>query len=245
VKPSTQAPDPGTEQSSASTPRAIRFYFDYESPNAYLAWTQLPKLAERQGCAIEAVAVLYAGLLEAHGQLGPGEVPAKSRWMTKNLARKAAMLKIGLNPPAFMPFNPLLALRVSLVPVERAEQWAIIDALFKAVWVRGLHVSEPAVVERVANEIDLDGAAFVRHAQDPEIKSRLRRQTDEAISHGVFGVPSMLVGDELFWGYDDFPHLESFLMGRDPLDPEQWLKWSVPVRPSSVRRRFRTDARSS
>jgi 2-hydroxychromene-2-carboxylate isomerase len=245
VKLSTERPDPHAGPSSASSPRLVRFYFDYESPNAYLAWTQLPKLAERQGCAIEAVAVLYAGLLEAHGQLGPGEVPAKGRWMTKNLARKAAMLKIALNPPAFMPFNPLLALRVSLVPVERAEQWALIDALFNAVWVRGLHVSEPAIVECIANEVDLDGTALVRQALDPEIKSRLRRQTDEAISRGVFGVPSMLVGDELFWGYDDFPHLESFLMGQDPLDPKQWQKWSTPVQPSSVRRRFRTDAQGS
>jgi 2-hydroxychromene-2-carboxylate isomerase len=219
----------------------VRFYFDYESPNAYLAWTQLPKLAERCACTIEAVAVLYAGLLEAHGQLGPGELPAKGRWMVKNLARKAAMLKLALNPPAFMPFNPLLALRVSLIPSERCEQWALIDALFEAVWVRSLHVSEPAVVERVANEVGLDGPALVRQAGDAEIKSRLRRQTDEAISRGVFGVPSMLVGDELFWGYDDFPHLESFLMDQDFIDPRQWEKWSTPVRPSSVRRRFRTD----
>src|SRR5690349_6890439 len=102
-------------------PATIRFYFDYESPNAYLAWTQLPQLAARHGYAVEARPVLYAGLLEAHGQLGPAEIPAKGRWMSRNLARKARLLGVPLNPPAFLPFNPLLALRISLLPLEAAQ----------------------------------------------------------------------------------------------------------------------------
>ena len=223
----------------------IRFYFDYESPNAYLAWTQLPELADRYGRTIDAVPVLYAGLLEAHGQLGPGEMPAKGLWMSKNLARNAALLGVPLNPPAFLPFNPLLALRMSVLPLQAMERRALIDALFRAVWVRGLHVSDSAVAEQVANELGLAGAALVAQAQSPDVKSRLRRQTDDAISRGVFGVPSMEVGDELFWGYDDFPYLELFLAGKDPLDPTDWQKWSGPPRPSSVRRRFRSKDESA
>jgi hypothetical protein len=56
----------------------------------------------------------------------------------------------------------------------------------------------------------------------------------------VFGVPSMEVGDELFWGYDDFPFLELFLAGKDPIDAAEWRKLDRPVRASSVRRQFRT-----
>jgi len=151
---------------------SIRFYFDYESPNAYLAWTQLPKLAHRYGFTVDPMPVLYAALLDAHGQLGPGEVPAKGRWMSKNMLRKAVLLGVPLNPPAFLPFNPLLALRMTLLPSETAERDALIDALFRAVWVRGLHVSDAAVVERVANEIGLSGAALVAGAQSPEIKKQ-------------------------------------------------------------------------
>ena len=79
----------------------IRFYFDYISPNAYLAWTQLPALAARNGCVIEPVPVLFAGLLEAHRQLGPAEVLPKMRWMWKNVLRKAAVLSVPLNAPVF------------------------------------------------------------------------------------------------------------------------------------------------
>src|SRR5205814_1250560 len=67
-------------------------------------WIELPKLADRHGCTVEPFPVLYAGLLDAHGQLGPARFPRL--WMAKNVARKAAMLRIPLNPPAFLPFNP-------------------------------------------------------------------------------------------------------------------------------------------
>lgn len=220
--------------------KTIRFYFDYISHNAYVAWVQLAPLAEKYGFTIDPVPVLFAGLLEAHNQLGPAEVPAKLRWMTKNVLRKAALLGIPLHAPIFHPFNPLLVLRVSLLPLEETKRHALISALFQGVWVRGLHVSEPAVVEQLINELGLDGAALVAQAQGPQYKARLRELTDEAIARGVFGVPSMEVGDELFWGYDDFPYLELVLAGKDPLDRVELQKWLGPQRPSAMRRQFRS-----
>jgi 2-hydroxychromene-2-carboxylate isomerase len=106
--------------------RTIRFYFDYESPNAYLAWisSYLSSLCEQ--LYRRAVPVLYAGLLDAHGQLAPGKVSAKGRWMAKNFLRKAAALGIQLNPPAFLPFNPPAALRATLAAADRGEVWRFI-----------------------------------------------------------------------------------------------------------------------
>ena len=223
----------------------IRFCFDYISSNAYVAWKALPKLAEKYGATIEPVPVLFAGFLEASGQLGPAEVPAKALWMAKNNYRKAALLGIPLNPPAFHPFNPLLALRVSSLPLDATARDTLIDALFDAVWVRGLHVSEPAVVERLGDEVGLAGATLVAEAQRPETKARLRQQTDDAIARGVFGVPTMEVGEELFWGYDDFPYLELFLAGKDPFDAAAWKEHFRPVQRSAMRRRFRPQDESA
>src|SRR5262245_11232615 len=143
-------------------PTAVRFYFDYISPNAYIAWTQLPAIAKRHGVAIEPVPVLFARLLEAHGRLGPAEIPVHMRWMWKNVLRKATLLGVPFHPPAFHPFNPLLALRVSSLPLTAAERWELIDALFRAVWVDGRHVSEPEVVHEIAGE------ALVASAAEPE-----------------------------------------------------------------------------
>jgi 2-hydroxychromene-2-carboxylate isomerase len=219
--------------------RPIRFYLDYISSNAYLAWTQIPALAARLGRDVEPVPVLFAGLLEAHGQLGPAEVIPKARWMWRNNLRKAALLGVPLSPPAFHPFNPLLALRVSSLDLDGEARARLVTGLFGATWARGLHVAEPAVVAAVADEAGLDGAALVAAAQDPEAKARLRRQTDDAIAAGVFGVPTVVVGGELFWGFDDLPWVERFLAGEDPLDPEAAPRWEGPVRPAAMRRRHR------
>jgi 2-hydroxychromene-2-carboxylate isomerase len=207
------------------------------SPNAYLAWAQLPALAARYEAAIEPVPVLFAGLLEAHGQPGPAEVAPKMRWMFKNTLRKAALLRLPLNPPAFHPFNPLLALRISSLPLDPAARGRLIGALFQGVWVRGLHVSEPPVVAALADEVGLPGAALVLQASETDAKARLRAQTDDAVGRDVFGVPTMELGTELFWGYDDFPQLERALAGNDPLAPAVWDQWSPLPRPSATRER--------
>lgn len=220
---------------------SVRFCFDYISSNAYLAWAALPELAARHGYRVEPVPVLFAGLLEAHGQLGPAEVRAKALWMWKNNLRKAALLGVPLQPPAFHPFNPLLALRVSSLPREADARHALVDALFRAVWVEQRHVSEPEVVEGVALAVGLDGPRLVAEAAEPAAKQQLRERTDAAIAAGVFGVPTMLVGDELFWGYDDLPYLERFLAGEDPIDPSAVPQSPTAPRASAVRRRFRPE----
>lgn len=226
----------------AQAPRTVRFLFDYISSNAYLAWAELPKLAARHGFEVEPVPVLFAGLLEAHGQLGPAEVRPKAHWMFRNNLRKAAVLGVPLRPPRFHPFNPLLALRVSSLELPAEERRALVGALFEAVWARELHVSEAAVVVAVADELGLPGPALVERAQTQEAKELLRRRTDEAIASGVFGVPTFLAGGELFWGYDDLPWLERFLAGDDPLADPGLAQAVRPVPPSAVRRRFRGGA---
>ena len=219
----------------ARTRPAIRFYFDYISSNAYLAWLELPKLAAAHGRRIEPVPTLFAGLLGAHGQLGPAEVPAKGAWMARNNLRKAALLGVPLEPPIHHPFNPLLALRVSSLPASAEDRTRAIGALFGAVWVQRQHVSEPAVVARVLDAAGLAGARLVEEAHGEPAKARLRSDTDAAIARGVFGVPTMIVGDELFWGYDDFPMLERHLAGRDPLTPEAVARWGGKPSPSAMR----------
>jgi 2-hydroxychromene-2-carboxylate isomerase len=217
----------------------VRFYFDYISSNAYLAWEVLPALAGRFGRPIEPVPVLFAGLLGAHGQLGPAEVRPKAYWMARNNLRKAALLGIPLHLPAFHPFNPLLALRASSLALEDEARRRLIGGLFHATWAERRHVADPAVVAAVADAAGLDGQAIAARAGEPDAKARLRRQTDDAIAAGVFGVPTAIVDGELFWGYDDFPMLERFLAGRDPLGADAAAEWSVRPPASAMRRQHR------
>lgn len=84
--------------------------------------------------------------------------------------------------------------------------------------------------------MSLDGVTLVAAAQSDEIKQRLRRETDAAIDQAVFGVPTVIVDDELFWGFDDFGHLELFLAGKDPLDRTVLEEWRQ-IRPTASRQK--------
>ena len=101
--------------------KRLSFFFDYISHNAYLAWHKLPELARAHGLTLTPVPVLFGAMLSHHKQVGPAEVPAKSRWMLWNVLRKAKLHDIPIAPPASHPFNPLVPLRATCA-VESGEQ---------------------------------------------------------------------------------------------------------------------------
>lgn len=214
---------------------ALRFYFDFISPYAYLAWTQIGALAGRHGRAIEPVPTLFAGLLQANGQLGPAEIPRKRAYIFKDVVRTAHVLGVELRPPPAHPFNPLLALRLCSTDMSSQARIRAVDALFRMVWAGGPAITEAAAVERWLDAAGLPGAELVAGAATDAIKQRVRAQTDEALAHGVFGVPTVLADGELFWGLDSFPHLERRLEGKDPVDGVSISAWlDLPVQ--AVRR---------
>jgi 2-hydroxychromene-2-carboxylate isomerase len=204
----------------------IRFVFDFLSPYAYIAWKQLPAVAARHGRTIEPVPVLFAALLNAGGQKGPAEIPAKRAYIFKDCARTAAVLGLSMSPPPAHPFNPLLALRVCSLVDDLALRAAVIDGLFDAVWGGGPGVEDPAQVAAIATARGVDGAALVARAATDEAKARVRAQTEQAIADGCFGIPTMFVDGELFWGFDSFPHMERRLLGKDPADAIDFSRWA-------------------
>jgi 2-hydroxychromene-2-carboxylate isomerase len=212
----------------------LGFYFDFISPYAFIAWTQVHAIAERNGRTVTPIPVLFAGLLDAHGTKGPAEIPAKRAYTFRDAYRKAHRLGLPvLKPPPSHPFNPLLALRVASLPLDPEAQRRLIDALYEATWVRGTGVETPEAVAAAATRAGLDGEALVRAAQEPEAKRRLRAATEEAVAHGVFGVPTVLVDGEIFWGTDGLDLVEPFLRGEDPVPKD--LAWAE--RPVSAMRR--------
>jgi len=212
---------------------SIRFYFDFLSPYAYLAWTRVHGIAERHGRDVIAVPVLFAALLDHHGTKGPAEIPAKRRYLVFDTMRKARALGVPLGAPAHHPFNPLLALRVASVPTSAPR--ALIDRIFAGVWSgEGANVEDVATVAQLLEDVGLD-RSVLDAAQSDEGKARLREQTSRAIAEGVFGVPTIVADDEPFWGVDALDALDRFLAeGTPTVDAETWASWSR-VRPSAVR----------
>ena len=197
--------------------KKIDFYFDYISHNAYLAWHVLPALAARHGCALEPIPVLFTGFLKAYGQLGPAEIDPKLDWMNRNNLRKALNLGIPLNAPERHPFNPLFLLRLTaqLASVEKRSQ--LIGILLRGVWVDALNANDVEAIARYLGERDFDARDLIAGVGSEAAKTAVRANTDECIARGGFGVPTMIIGEEVFWGYDDLPYLEDYVSGDDPL----------------------------
>jgi 2-hydroxychromene-2-carboxylate isomerase len=203
---------------------SIDFYFDFISPYAYLAWTQIRPLAARHGRDVRPIPVLFAALLGHSGTLGPAEIPLKRAYLYKDTKRLAATFGVPFAPPPTHPFNPLLALRIAGIDAST------IDPLYNAVWGDGGGIDSP---ERVAAILGDD--SLIARANEPAAKARLREATDAAIAAGVFGVPSMIADGELFWGCDSFGHLERFLEGNDPITPRDKEIYRALV-PSATRK---------
>lgn len=217
-------------------PHKLYFCFDYISHNAYLAWTKIGALAQAHGLKLQPVPVLFAGLLQAHGQRGPAEVLPKSRWMIWNVLRKAKLHGIPIAPPYSHPFNPLLPLRVSCADLRLEDQIRLVDCLYTATWAQGRAVHEEQTVTEVITQAGLDAQTVLAQARSEPVKARLRSNTEAALAAGVFGVPTLIVLNELFFGFDDLEHLERFLLGTDPLgDRAVYADW-FKVRPSAQRK---------
>jgi len=215
----------------------IRFLFDYISPYSYLAWTRVHDVAARVSREVEPVPVLFAALLDAWGQKGPAEIAPKREYIFKEVLRRAHDLGLRVTPPPSHPFNPLPALRATCAITDPGEKKRAIDALYRATWGGGEGVDGEARVALVLSDAGLDGESIVRAARTAEVKEQLREGTERARASGAFGVPTMIVDGELFWGDDSFAHLERFARGDDPIDRvalERWRTLSASaVRPGS------------
>lgn len=224
---------------TTSHPAPLFFYFDFISPYAFLAWTQIHALAAAHGREVRPVPILFAALLNRWGHLGPAEIPPKREYVFKNVLRLAHGLGVSLSPPPNHPFNPLLALRVVSVPRPPADQKRLIDLLFEATWGSGVGdglwgVEDAQTIAKIVAAAQLDPAAALSEALSDDNKARVRAQTDDALKQGVFGVPTVIADGELFWGLDAFPHLDAFLRGQDPVNPDLITRWRDL--PASARR---------
>jgi 2-hydroxychromene-2-carboxylate isomerase len=171
------------------------WYFDFISPFAYLQCELLARDAPRLN--LRPRPVLFAGLLNANGQKGPAEIAAKRAFTYRFVVWQARQLGIPLRFPHEHPFNPLPLLRLALVCDCDIKA---VQRIFRFVWRDGRLPDLPIEWTELALELGVPNAQS--RIADPEIKDALRRNTEEAIARGVFGVPTLAVDSELFWGAD-------------------------------------------
>ena len=171
------------------------WYFDFISPFSYLQSERLHTLAPR--VSIRFRPVLFAGILAAHAHKGPAEIAAKRAFTYRFVLWQAKQWAIPIKFPPEHPFNPLPLLRLA-VACDCAPD--AVQRIFHFVWRDGRLPDLPIEWAELTQALGIADASA--RIADPEVKAELKRNTHEAIARGVFGVPTLAVGNELFWGVD-------------------------------------------
>lgn len=199
--------------------KRLDFYFDYLSPFAFFSWLKMEKFCEQFELELHAHPVVFGKLLDHWGHMGPAEIPPKSNWAGRYCKRYAHLAGFEYRPPRYHPFNPLPSLRMSLPQVSGVDQHAVITAIFNAGWTQAEDLGDPDVLVSILEREGIACEGFTDRISEPEIKEALMAETQNAIARGVFGVPTMIVDDQLFWGNDQFEHMQLLIEGNDPVDP--------------------------
>jgi len=195
--------------------KTVDYYFDFGSPAAYLASTQLQALAADTGATIIWRPMLLGGVFVATGNASPASVPAKGRYIFRDFARFAQRYGVPLKTNPFFPINTITLMRIA-VGLQMRDDSRFMDyckAMFRAIWVDAQNMNDPATVGKVLQAAGFDATALLALAGEQAVKDKLKAQTEEAVARGVFGAPTFFVGDQMFWGQDRLDFVREALTG--------------------------------
>jgi 2-hydroxychromene-2-carboxylate isomerase len=190
-------------------PKTFDFFYDLGSPYSYLASTQLAGVEQRTGAKARLFPVTLGGLRKSTGhQLPP---PQQLKYMSEDTARWAQEYGVPMQIPRAFPVSTIQALRACIAADRQGKGEDAMHVLFSTYWAEGEDISQAPVIEGALKNAGLDGTALVAQTEQQEIKDALRKNTDLALARGVFGVPTIFVGERSFWGNDRLRFAEAEL----------------------------------
>ena len=184
--------------------QTVEFFFDFGSPSAYLAWTQLPRLCSDAGATLAWRPMLLGGVFKASGNASPVSVPAKRRWMLADMARWAQRYGVPLVMNPHFPINTLTPMRIAagLQMQQPAQFERYVDTVYRAMWQQPRNLGDAAQLAQLLGDAGFDADALLALAGDAQVKARLAADTEAAVARGVFGAPTVFVGEQMFFGQD-------------------------------------------
>ncbi|MEH3040014.1 MAG: 2-hydroxychromene-2-carboxylate isomerase [Sphingomonas paucimobilis] len=197
----------------------VDFYFDFGSPNAYLAWHAVPGIEQRTGARFDLRPALLGGVFKATNNRSPVEafagIPAKLAYDRREIERFIArhdLRRFRMNP--FFPINTLAMMRGAWAARTLDVFDRYVAAVSAGMWERGLDMGDVAVFTGVLDEAGLPSADILARSQDPAVKQMLIDETQRLVERGGFGIPSFFVGDEMFFGKDRLREVEDEIVRR-------------------------------
>jgi 2-hydroxychromene-2-carboxylate isomerase len=198
--------------------REATFLYDFGSPNAYLAHRVIPAIEGRTGATFHYVPVLLGGLFKLTGNQAPmlafANIPAKTAYVRREMARfvrRHGIAAFQMNP--HFPVNTLMLMRGAVAAERLGVAPAYVEAMMAGMWEQGLKLDDPAVLGAALTAAGLPTAQLFELAQEQSVKDELAANTAKAAEQGAFGIPSFLIGAELYFGKDSLGEVEADLVG--------------------------------
>ena len=182
--------------------KPLEFYFDFISPYSFLAHKQIRKIENEEGIKIIYKPVLLGGLHNLHGIKAPAFIPAKAKHMVRDCKLIAEKNNIRFKFNSYFPIRSLNLMRGVLVAEEDNVKKYYIDNIFNTIWQDGLNMNDAIVIQKILQNLNINPKTFSLRTTSSLIKDLLRKKTNDAYEKGVFGAPTFVVNNKIFWGQD-------------------------------------------
>ena len=182
--------------------KPFEFYFDFISPYSFLAHKEIKKIEKKFSIKVQYKPILLGGLHNLHGIKAPAFIPAKARHMIRDCKLIAEKNKVKFKFNSYFPIRSLNLMRGVLVAEEDNYKSYYIDSIFNAIWQDGLNMNDENIIQKVLKNLNVNPKTFSLRAASSSIKESLKKRTNEAYEKGIFGAPSFVSNNKIFWGQD-------------------------------------------
>ncbi len=182
--------------------KSFDFYFDFVSPYSFLAHKEIKLIERKKTLKVIYKPILLGGLHNLHGIKAPAFIPAKAKHMIRDCKLIAEKNKIKFKFNSYFPIKSLNLMRGVLVADEDNIKSFYIDNIFDSIWRDGLNMNDESVIQKILKNLNINPKTFFLRSQSSSIKDLLRKKTNEAYEKGVFGAPSFISNNKVFWGQD-------------------------------------------
>tara|TARA_B110001452_G_C15187108_1_gene412310 strand:+ start:528 stop:1136 length:609 start_codon:yes stop_codon:yes gene_type:complete len=182
--------------------KSFDFYFDFISPYSFLAHKEIRKIEKKNSIKIKYKPILLGGLHNLHGIKAPAFIPAKAKHMVRDCKLIAEKNKIKFKFNSYFPIKSLNLMRGVFVAEEDGFTSYYIDNIFNSIWQDGLNMNDENIFQKVLKNLNINPKTFMLRISSSSIKDILKRKTNEAFEKSVFGAPTFVSNNKIFWGQD-------------------------------------------
>ena len=182
--------------------KPFEFYFDFISPYSFLAHKKIRIIEKKNSIKIKYKPILLGGLHNLHSIKAPAFIPAKAKHMIRDCKLIAEENKIKFKFNSYFPIRSLNLMRGVIVAEEDNYKSHYIDCIFNAIWEDGLNMNDENVVYKVLKNLNINPKTFFLRSTSSSVKDSLRLKTSEAFKKGIFGAPTFVSNNKIFWGQD-------------------------------------------